>query len=90
MTLHLTTTFISRGQKTATTLCGKKVAASKIALDSDATCTECRASAERSHAAFVSVTKHARETNLPMGEKWFADVVAIVATGPHYRSLRFL
>lgn len=90
MTLHLTTTFVSHRQKTATALCGKKVAASKIALDSDATCPECRALAEQSHAAFVRLTKHARETNLHMGEKWFADCDAIIATGPHYRSFRFL
>lgn len=88
--LHLITTFVSHKQKTATTLCGKKVAASKIALDSDATCPECRASAEQSHASFVNLTKHARETNMPMGEKWFADCDVIIAQGPHYRSIRFL
>jgi hypothetical protein len=87
MITHLCTTFIVRHQKTATTECGKKVATAKIAVEADATCPECRAAAERSHAAVKALAAHAA-TTLGENHKAVVDARACHEKGPQYRSIQ--
>lgn len=87
--LHLTTTFVSSFQKTATTQCGKKVAVSKIALDQDATCPECRAHVEELRAAIIAVGQRLK-TSLPSDTPALVEVLKLAAEPVDYRSRRFL
>lgn len=47
--------WITRSQKTAKTECGRKVTTSKIAVDCDPTCPECRAVVDKSRAAMAEI-----------------------------------
>lgn len=50
--------FIGRRQKTAKTCCGKVAKVECIAIDADATCTECRAVRDTDHGAYAALREH--------------------------------
>lgn len=87
--LHLTTPYVSSFQKTATTLCGRKVSVTKIALDSDATCPVCRKSIENSHQDFKLVLASSTKI-LGSDHKNIKQLRDYLDAGVNYRSVRFL
>lgn len=89
--MHLITTFVSTGQKTATTLCGKKVAVGKIALDCDATCPVCREWVEQERVGVIGVLHHIETTGLYAQQPdKLAELKALASAPISYRSIRFL
>lgn len=87
--MHLTTTFVSSFQKTATTLCGRKVIVAKIAIDNDATCPECRKLAEESHES-ARLCLEACSVSLGSDHETLVELRNLLAKGVDYRSIKFL